>query len=68
MTADEAYRVHAAMRQFGIPGTVKPKDPWDLQGAYLVVDEAGRDITTYALAQVASARRRQPERGFVIAS
>ena len=67
MTADEAYQLHAAMRQFGFPGTVAPKDPWDLAGAWHVVDEANRDITAYALAQVAGARRRQPKRGFVIA-
>ncbi|MCP3758230.1 hypothetical protein [Streptomyces sp. TBY4] len=67
MTAGEAYELHAAMRQFGIPGIVKAKDPLDLAGAYLVVDGAGRDITAYVLAEAASARRRQPERGFVFA-
>ncbi|MFE2305674.1 hypothetical protein [Streptomyces sp. NPDC059411] len=66
MTADEAYQLHAAMRQLGIPGAVEPTDPSDLAGTWHVVDEAGQDITAYALAQVAGARRRQPARGFVI--
>lgn len=64
MTANEAHELHTAMRQFGIPGSVTPLDT---DGPWLVVNEAGRDITAYVLARVAAMRRRQPERGFVIA-
>ncbi|WP_326587376.1 hypothetical protein [Streptomyces sp. NBC_01294] len=67
MTADEAHQLHAAMRQFGIPGAVTPLDTDDLDCPWFVVDEAGRDITAHVLVQVAAARRRQPTRGFVIA-
>lgn len=67
MTANEAHEVHNAMRQFGISGAVAPADADELDGSWVVVDEAGQDVTDSVLARVAAACRRRPARGFVIA-
>ncbi|MFD9368761.1 hypothetical protein ACFWA6_13805 [Streptomyces sp. NPDC060020] len=67
MTADEAHELHNAMRQFGIPGAVTPVDTDDLDCPWVVLDEAGQDVTAYVLARVAAACRNRPARGFVIA-
>ncbi|MFD7555190.1 hypothetical protein ACFV9E_11745 [Streptomyces sp. NPDC059835] len=67
MTAGEAFELHNAMRQYGIPGSVTPADPDDLEGKWLVVDADGQDITAHALTRATVARNRRPERGFVIA-
>ncbi|MET3983310.1 hypothetical protein [Streptomyces sp. PvR034] len=67
MTATEAYEMHAAMRHFGVRGTVEPVIPGDAAGAWRVIGEAGRDVTARVLAEVTAARGRRPERGFVVA-
>ncbi|MFF4318216.1 hypothetical protein [Streptomyces sp. NPDC001568] len=66
MTAAEAHQLHVSMRQYGIRGVVIPADPDRLDGAWLVADEDGRDITSAVYAQVLTARRQNPQRGFVV--
>lgn len=65
MSTDDAFALHAKMRQLGIPGAVTPRDPQDPAGQWLVVDEAGQDITDRVLARVAKVG--PPRRGFVVA-
>ncbi|MGW0392466.1 hypothetical protein ACWDYJ_16530 [Streptomyces sp. NPDC003042] len=71
MDGSEAWQVHTAMRQYGIPGLVAPETPQNPEGSWRVYDvddpDTRQDITAYVLAEVATARGRQPERGFVIA-
>ncbi|TXS15538.1 hypothetical protein EAO70_16175 [Streptomyces sp. adm13(2018)] len=67
MDASEVSSLHDAMRQYGIPGNLTPKDPRNQAGPWQVVDDAGQDITEVTLAAAAAALRRQPQRGFVIA-
>lgn len=67
MTPSEAHELHAAMRQYGICGAVIPAAPDNLDGAWLVVDEDGRNVTAAVRARVSAAQGRQPERGFVVA-
>ncbi|PWK74528.1 hypothetical protein BCL76_101259 [Streptomyces sp. CG 926] len=67
MTPQQAFEVHAAMRQHGIAGDVTPVTPDDPESTWIVLDADGRDVTARVLARVAGARARRPERGFVIA-
>ncbi|MFF1803665.1 hypothetical protein [Streptomyces virginiae] len=67
MTPQQAFEVHAAMRQHGISGTITAVTPEDSEGAWLVLDEAGDDVTDRVLTSVARAAARRPERGFVVA-
>ncbi|MFF4423198.1 hypothetical protein ACFY04_20855 [Streptomyces sp. NPDC001549] len=67
MTANEAFEIHDAMRQYGITGTVTPADPEDPEGAWVVVGADGRDVTAHVLARVSAMDRTRPGRGFVVA-
>ncbi|MDA5283189.1 hypothetical protein [Streptomyces sp. Isolate_45] len=66
MTAAEAHQFHVSMRQHGIRGFLIPADPDRPDGAWLVADKDGRDITSAVYAQVLTARQQQPQRGFVV--
>jgi len=67
MDAREVSALHDAMRQHGIPGTLRPEDPENPAGPWRVVDDAGRDVTEETFAAAEAAARKRPTRGFVIA-
>ncbi|OLZ73834.1 hypothetical protein AVW11_01820 [Streptomyces amritsarensis] len=67
MNTDQAFEVHAAMRQHGIAGTVTPVTPDNPGSTWIVLDADGRDVTGSVLARVAAARGWRSERGFVVA-
>ncbi|AXE23584.1 hypothetical protein C0216_09000 [Streptomyces globosus] len=66
MNAEDVAELHAAMRAYGIPGTLAPVDAGDPAGEWRVLDSAGRDVTAGTLAAAATARARRPARGFVV--
>lgn len=72
MRADEVSELHAAMRQYGIPGVLAPVDSANPAGMWRVYDRTDaatrEDVTAEILAKVAAASRQRPARGFVVAA
>ncbi|MGW4049822.1 hypothetical protein ACWENA_03250 [Streptomyces sp. NPDC004779] len=70
MDAHDVAPLHEAMRRYGIPGTLVPQNSENPDGPWRVIDDSGsgarHDVTDEVLAAVAAAKRRRPERGFVI--